>query len=167
MPITPSQNPAERIVHQDHFDVSLGDNGIVWLQRNDVIYPSVTAVHEAYDAFLALVDDWLLDRRIKSGELGTKAKTQMAWIYDVRGAPQRRNDPAFEEVVQKRRPDLLQRSPILAVLVKTASGKMQVSRLARTGGADLMILDDPNEAVALVLERMRQPSGFPSKAPST
>jgi hypothetical protein len=157
MPSTPSPNSGERVVHQDHFDVVLSVNGIVWLHRNDVVYPSVTAVHEAYDAFLALVDDWLLDRRIKSGELGTKAKTPMAWIYDVRGAPERRNDPAFEEVVQKRRPDLLQRSPILAVLVKTASGKMQVSRLARTGGANLMILDDPNEAVALVLERMKQP----------
>jgi len=147
---------AERVVHQDHFDVVLGDNGVVWLRRNDVVYPDVGAVHEAYDAFLRVVDDWLLDRRIKSGELGTRARSPMAWIYDVRGAPSRRNDPEFEAVVQARRADLLKRSPILAVLVQTASGKMQVSRLARTGNANLMILDDPNEALALVLEKMKQ-----------
>jgi hypothetical protein len=142
------------VVHQDHFDVVLREDGIVWLRRNDELYPSVEAVHAAYDAFLRLVDDWLLDRRIKTGKIGSKAKTPMAWLYDVRAAPTRRNDPEFEKVVQDRRADLIKRSPLLSVLVTSASGKMQVTRLARTGNANLMIFDDFDEAVASLLERM-------------
>lgn len=146
----------ERVVHQDHFDVVLRDDGIVWLRRNDELYPHVVAIHEAYDAFLRVVDDWLLDRRIKSGKIGTRGKTPMAWLYDVRGAPTRRNDPEFEQVVQDRRADLLKRSPALSVLVMSASGKMQVTRMARTGNANLTIFDDFDEAVASLLERMTQ-----------
>jgi hypothetical protein len=145
----------DRVVHQDHFDVVLRDDGIVWLRRNDELYPSVAAINGAYDAFLRVVDDWLLDRRIKSGKIGTKGKTPMAWLYDVRGAPTRRNDPEFEQVVQDRRADLFKRSPLLSVLVTSASGKMQVTRMARTGNANLMIFDDFDDAVASLLERMQ------------
>jgi hypothetical protein len=145
----------ERIVHQDYFDVVLRDDGIVWLRRNDELYPRVGAIHGAYDAFLRVVDDWLLDRRIKSGKIGTKGKTPMAWLCDVRGAPTRRNDPEFEQVVQDRRADLLARSPFLSVLVTSATGKMQVTRMARTGSANLMIFDDFDHAVASLLERMQ------------
>jgi hypothetical protein len=79
----------------------------------------------------------------------------MAWLYDVRGAPARRNDPEFEAVVQERRAQLLQRSPLLAVLVQTASGRMQVTRLARTGKANLTVFESFEEAVASLLERMK------------
>jgi hypothetical protein len=144
------------VVAQQYFEVVLRADGIVWLRRTDAVYPSVVSVHAAYDAFLRVVDEWLFDRRIKSGNIGTKAKTPMAWLYDVRSAPARRNDPEFEQVVQERRADLLKRSPALAVLVQTASGKMQVTRMARTGNANLMIFDDFDEAVASLLERMKQ-----------
>jgi hypothetical protein len=157
MPSTspPTGADSSKVILQEYFDVILRRDGIVWLRRNDVLYPAVNAVHQAYDTFLRIVDDWQLDRRIKSGGLGTKAKTPMAWLYDVRGAPERRNDPEFEQVVQERRADLLKRSPVLSVLVRTASGKMQVTRLARTGNANLMIFDNFDEAVASLLERMK------------
>jgi hypothetical protein len=154
--LPPRVAPTDRTIHQDHFDVVLRDDGIVWLRRNDELYPHVMAVHEAYDAFLRVVDDWLLDRRIKEGRIGTKGKTPMAWLYDVRFAPTRRNDPEFEKVVQERRADLLKRSPALSVLVMSASGKMQVTRMARAGNANLMIFDDFDEAVTSLLERMQQ-----------
>jgi hypothetical protein len=154
--LPPAGAATERVVHQDHFDVVLRDDGIVWLRRNDELYPDVASIHAAYDAFLRVVDDWILDLRIKSGKIGTRARTPMAWLYDVRSAPTRRNDPEFEQVVQDRRADLVQRSPVLSVLVQTASGKMQVTRLARTGNANLMIFDDFDEAVASLLERMKQ-----------
>jgi len=146
----------DQVVLQKYFDVIMRADGIVWLRRTAEIYPSIQDVHRAYGEFLKVVDDWLLDRRIKSGGLGTKAKTPMAWLYDVRSAPERRNDPEFEQVVQERRADLLKRSPVLSVLVKTASGKMQVTRLARTGNAALMIFDDFDEAVASLLESMKE-----------
>ena len=80
----------------------------------------------------------------------------MAWLCDVRGAPTRRNDPEFEQVVQERRADLLKRSPLLSVLVQTASGKMQVTRMARVTNANVMVLDDFDEAVTSLLTRIKQ-----------
>jgi hypothetical protein len=80
----------------------------------------------------------------------------MAWLTDGRSAPARRNDPEFEQVVQDRRVDLLKRSPLIALLVESASGKMQITRMARTGKANIMIFDDFNEAVASLLERMKE-----------
>src|SRR4051812_36348678 len=75
------------VVAQTYFDVSLRADGIVWLERNAEVYPDVQAVHRAYDEFLAEVDDWALRRRIKSGNLGTKARSPLAWLFDVRAAP--------------------------------------------------------------------------------
>jgi len=153
---------SDQVVLQMYFDIVLRADGVVWLRRTTEVYPSIEAVHRAYGEFLRVVDDWLLDRRIKSGGLGTKAKTPMAWLYDVRSAPSRRNDPEFEQVVQDRRADLLKRSPILSVLVQTASGKMQVTRMARTGNANLMIFDDFAEAVSSLVERMKEEYSPPS-----
>jgi hypothetical protein len=155
-PFPPLGVASDKTVLQQYFEVVLRADGIVWLRRTDAVYPTVVSVHAAYDAFLRVVDDWLFDRRIKSGNIGTKAKTPMAWLYDVRAAPARRNDPEFEQVVQERRADLLKRSPALAVLVQTASGKMQVTRMARAGNASLMVFDDFDAAVASLLERMKQ-----------
>jgi hypothetical protein len=155
-PFPPVGVASDKVVPQQYFEVVLRGDGIVWLRRTDAVYPSVVSVHAAYDAFLRVVDEWLFDRRIKSGNIGTKAKTPMAWLYDVRSAPSRRNDPEFEKVVQERRADLLKRSQALAVLVQTASGKMQVTRMARTGNANVLIFDDFDEAVASLLERMTQ-----------
>jgi hypothetical protein len=152
----PELSSTDQVVLQKYFDVILRADGIVWLRRTAEVYPSIEAVHQAYGEFLRVVDDWLLDRRIKSGGLGTKAKTPIAWLYDVRSAPSRRNDPEFEQAVQDRRADLLKRSPALSVLVQTASGKMQVTRMARTGKANLMIFDDFDEAVESLLTRMRE-----------
>jgi hypothetical protein len=153
---------SDQVVLQRYFDIVLRADGVVWLRRTTEVYPSIETVHRAYGEFLRVVDDWLLDRRIKSGGLGTKAKTPMAWLYDVRSAPSRRNDPEFEKVVQDRRADLLKRSPILSVLVQTASGKMQVTRMARTGNANLMIFDDFAEAVSSLVERMKEEYSPPS-----
>jgi len=153
---SPELASSDQVVLQRYFDIVLRADGVVWLRRTTEIYPDIAAVHRAYGEFLRVVDDWLLDRRIKSGGLGTKTKTPMAWLYDVRSAPSRRNDPEFEQVVQERRADLLKRSPILSVLVQTASGKMQVTRMARTGNANLMIFDDFAEAVSSLVARMQE-----------
>jgi hypothetical protein len=144
------------VLAQTYFDVCLRADGIILLERTDEVYPNVQAVHQAYDEFLAEVDDWALRRRIKSGRLGTKARSPLAWLVDVRRAPSRRNDFAFERVVEDRRKDLLERSPLLAVLVRTASGKMQMTRMARSGSANLMVFDDLSTAVAALIAGMKQ-----------
>lgn len=144
------------VVPQTYYDVVLRADGIVCLRRTVAVFPSITALHRAYGEFLRVVDDWILDRRIKSGDLGTKARTPMAWLIDVRSAPSRRNDPEFERAVQERRPDLLKRSPILAVLVQSASGKMQLTRMGRTDNVGLLVFDDFDAAVATLREKMTE-----------
>jgi hypothetical protein len=147
------------VASQTYFDVCLRSDGIVWLKRTAKVYPSVDELHRAYDEFLAVVDDSLLKRRIKSGNLGTKMRSPMAWLIDIRSAPAHRNDDAFERAVEDRRKDLFQRSPLIAVLVQSASGKMQLTRMSRAGGAKLMIFDDFSVAVETLVERMKQTFG--------
>jgi hypothetical protein len=153
---SPELASSDIVVAQKYYDLILRPDGIVWLKRTGEIFPSIAELHRAYGEYLKVVDDWLLDRRIKSGNLGTKAKTPMAWLSDVRAAPARRNDPEFEKAIQDRRPDLLKRSPLIALLVQSASGKMQITRMSRTGNAQLLVFDDFNLAVAALLARMRE-----------
>lgn len=143
----------DKRVAQTHFTVTLRSDGVVWLARTDVVYPSIQSVHDAYDRFLRVVDDWLLDRRMKLGLLGKKARTPMSWLYDVRGAPVLRNDAEFEKVVQARRADLLQRSPALGILVATAAGRMQLSRLLSSAKVEIGVFDEFDEATAWLLGR--------------
>ena len=154
--LVPEIVSADQVVLQKYYDVVLRADGIVWLRRTAEIFPSITELHRAYGEYLKVVDDWLLDRRIKSGSLGTKTKTPMAWLTDVRAAPARRNDPEFEQAIQERRADLVKRSPLIALLVQSASGKMQITRMARTGNTSLMIFDDFDDAVATLLEKMKE-----------
>jgi len=150
MGMTPkAKSPAEaaRQIAQRHFDLELRTDGIVWLKRTPLPYGSMVDVERAYDAFLGVVDDWILERRISSGQLGTRARTPIGWLYDLRSAPGQRNDPEFEAVIQRRRPDLLKRSPLLVVLVKTAAGRMQLHRIAKSDRSAVRISDDFNEAV--------------------
>jgi hypothetical protein len=146
-------SPGDKVVHQDFFSVALREDGVVWLKRNGVPYPSPADVHRAYDQFLSLVDDWILGRRIRAGTIGTRTAVPMAWLYDVRDAPEMRNDPEFERIVKDRRPDLLKRSPYLAVLVKTAAGRMQVSRLAAKE-TTITVYSDFDQALAALRQHL-------------
>jgi hypothetical protein len=130
-PTTKNQVAQPREVPQRCFDVELRPDGIVWLKRTLVAYEASADVDRAYDEFLKVVDDWVLERRITSGQLGTRKKTPIGWLCDIRSAPAQRNDPEFEGVIQRRRPDLLKRSPFLVVLVKTAAGRMQLNRITK------------------------------------
>jgi len=146
----------EKAVVQTYWNVKLRSDGIVWLARRHVAYPSIQAVHTSYDEFLAVVDDWLLEQRIKSGKIGTRTKVPMAWLTDMRDAPEMRNDPAFEAVVKERRPQLLERSQALAVLVNTSAGQMQLNRITTAKGVTLGVFSDPDEIVHWLLLRMHE-----------
>jgi hypothetical protein len=141
---------------QPYYEVRLRSDGIVWLCRRRVPFPGIQAVHEAYDTFLASVDDWLLERRIGLGLIGTRRKAPMAWLFDMREAPDMRNDPAFEEVVKQRRPDLLERSPALAILVGTSAGQMQLKRITRDENVVLGVFNDEDEIVSWLLRRIKE-----------
>jgi hypothetical protein len=146
-PTQKNQIAQARQVSQRFFDIELRPDGIVWLRRTPIAYASIADVERAYDEFLQTVDDWMLERRITSGQLGTRQRTPVAWLYDIRSAPGQRNDPEFEAVIQRRRPDLVKRSPFLVVLVKTAAGRMQLNRIARDDKSKIRISDDFNQSI--------------------
>lgn len=152
----------EKALVQTYWNLKLRSDGIVWLARRHVPYPSIQAVHTSYDEFLTVVDDWLLERRIKSGKIGTRTKVPMAWLTDMRDAPEMRNDPAFEAVVKERRPQLLERSQALAVLVNTSAGQMQLNRITTTKDLVLGVFSDPDEIVPWLQLRMRELFGRPT-----
>lgn len=152
-PTQRNQAAPARLVSQKFFDIELRPDGIVWLRRTPTAYGSIVDVERAYDAFLKAVDDWMLERRISSGELGTRHRTPIAWLYDLRSAPGQRNDPEFEAVIQRRRPDLLKRSQFLVVLVKTAAGRMQLNRIA-SDKSKIRVSDDFNDSVSWLKDQM-------------
>src|SRR5262245_32658536 len=146
-PTTKNQPAQARQVSQTFFDIELRPDGIVWLRRTPTPYGSIADVERAYDEFLKTVDDWILERRIVSGQLGTRHKTPIAWLYDLRSAPGQRNDPEFEAVIQRRRPDLIKRSESIVVLVKTAAGRMQLNRIAKDEKSKVRSADGFSESV--------------------
>jgi hypothetical protein len=153
-PTPKDQAAPARQVSQRFFDLELRQDGIVWLRRTPTAYASIVDVERAYDEFLKAVDDWMFDRRIISGQLGTRQRTRIAWLYDLRSAPGQRNDPEFEAVIQRRRPDLLKRSQLLVVLVKTAAGRMQLNRIARDDKSKIRVSDDFDDSVSWLKEQM-------------
>lgn len=81
-------------------------------------------------------------------------------LLDARDAPAR-NDPEFEEAFARARRPILARFSRVAVLVKSAIGKLQVARYAREDSASqLHVFNDEAEARAY-LER-----GAPRRPPS-
>lgn len=153
-PTPKDQAVSSRQVPQRFFDLELRQDGIVWLKRTTTAYASIVDVERAYDDFLKAVDDWMLERRITSGQLGTRQRTLIAWLYDLRSAPGQRNDPEFEAVIQRRRADLMKRSPFLVVLVKTAAGRMQLNRIAKGDKTKLRVMDDLNASVEWLREQL-------------
>ena len=81
-----------REVAQKFFDLELRPDGIVWLKRTPAPYGTIADVEKAYDEFLQVIDDWMLERRITSGQLGTRNRTPIGWLYELRSAPGQRND---------------------------------------------------------------------------
>ena len=68
-------------------------------------------------------------------------------LVDLRDAVGR-NDPAFEEMMKKHRKELFVRFARAAALVRTASGKMQVSRHMREDGLVVGVFLDEDAALA-------------------
>jgi hypothetical protein len=66
-----------------------------------------------------------------------------------------------EPAIRARRADLLAGPPLLAILVKTAAGRMQLNRMARETRTDLFISDDFDDTVSWLLQQM--PSAFAKK----
>lgn len=67
-------------------------------------------------------------------------------LIDLRAAPGR-NDPAFENAMAKHRTALMRSFSAVAVLVRTATGQLQVARIGREDGLDVTVFTDEGKAV--------------------
>ncbi|HET9931228.1 MAG TPA: hypothetical protein VFQ35_11095 [Polyangiaceae bacterium] len=74
-------------------------------------------------------------------------RARLGLLVDLRAAPGR-NDPDFENAMAKQRVELLRGFAALAILVQTATGQLQVSRIGREDGMDVAIFTDEFAALA-------------------
>jgi hypothetical protein len=74
------------------------------------------------------------------------------FLLDVRAAPGN-NDPAVEEVVQRLRIQLRELFTVSVTVVASATGMLQVNRMARARNEAMVIFRDEQEAIASLMER--------------
>lgn len=118
----------------EYFRVEMSPReSILWLRRTNVPFASAAAAEQAQAAVLERLT--LLPLR------------HLRLLVDLRTAPAR-NDPEFEDVVKRFRRDLFALLPRWAVLVSTATGKMQMTRHVRSDGGSPNIFDDEDAALA-------------------
>jgi hypothetical protein len=81
-------------------------------------------------------------------------KKNLKLLLDVREGPLR-NDDAFEQVMARHRPKIFADFVALAILVKTAVGKLQVTRITREEGTGRPIFTDETAALAFLAKAGR------------
>jgi hypothetical protein len=73
-------------------------------------------------------------------------------LLDLREGPPGRNDAAFENAIHATRKDLQNRYLRVAVLVKTAAGRLQMQRLGREDGLTIPVFLDESEALRFLAQ---------------
>jgi hypothetical protein len=104
--------------------------------RSNKAYESIADVELAHEAALKALDG--IERR------------RHVLLVDVRLAPPR-NDPAFEQAIQRYLPRLHVGFRRLAVLVQTEAGKLQIKRMTSSIPADLHVFTDEPAALSFLL----------------
>jgi hypothetical protein len=74
-------------------------------------------------------------------------------LFDLRGGPPGRNDPEFERVGVETRHGMAKLFSRVAILVKTAAGRLQVNRLTRDAHLAPGIFLDEREALTWLKEK--------------
>lgn len=72
-------------------------------------------------------------------------------LLDLRDGPPR-PEPAFEELVGRHRDAIFSRFSRVAVLVRTAAGKLQVQRMNRGASSHVLTFDDEDRAFGYLLD---------------
>ena len=114
----------------DHFEVQIRDDGIVWMTRLDVPYTQLSEIKDAYEFLRDVVVAQQTAIRLRYVARGDRGPFPFAWLYDVRGAPRPRTDSAFEAAQAQYTPSLFALSPLLCTLCGTQAGAMQVARMS-------------------------------------
>lgn len=106
---------------------------VVFYKRKEKHWPRVEMITESFDRVVASL-----------GPIDPKAHKI---LLDLRDGPFR-SDPEFEETMLKNTPRMMGAFGVVAVLVKTAVGRLQMSRIGRERHVDLHVFDDEEAALA-------------------
>lgn len=122
------------VLQSRHFTVSVsGTEKLARIDRSDVAFDSVEEVTRAWREV-----DAALQKTMRKGR---------SLLIDLRRAPAR-NDPGFENAVRAILPDIRRGYRRIGVLVRSAAGGLQVSRLARADGAVEFISSSEADIIA-------------------
>lgn len=123
----------------------------IW--RLDRAAPQVVRATRTPEPFLALAEvvESFLNLRRRLAELPID-RARNALLVDLRDGPLR-SDPAFDEVVREHRPRVFEGFHIGAVLVRTLSGKIQLTRHERVDRV-YRVFDDEAEALAFLIDAL-------------
>lgn len=120
----------------DAWSVSVEETpGLIWVKRLHTPYPSLEHVRLG---FLGLYDQ--LDRIAEP--------RPWALVLDIRDSPPARNDEPFEQAHREEQPKLFGYFEARALLVGSAAGMMQLTRIRRRAGGVFEVFNDPAEARA-------------------
>ena len=122
-----------RVFTSDFYTVELDDRGIAHVVRTKQAFASIDEVRRANGELVAAV---------------VKLPGLTRVLVDLSGGPPGRNDPEFERASDEIRSQL-GRFERVAILVRTAAGKLQAKRLSATSNK-LQIFQDQAEALAFL-----------------
>lgn len=123
-----------RVIHENAYTTFTFDEarGLVWMERTREPLPEAAVVRGHLAEIHAILDG------LELADLGL--------VVDSR-APVGRNDPGFEAMIQEFTTSLTRRFPRVAVVIRSAVGRLQATRLAREDPAwRAMIVTDDLEA---------------------
>lgn len=125
-------------LHEDAFFrvEHAADMGVHRVARTSKPFADITECETAYGA---------VERALSSIPVGGKL------LLDIRDAPPR-NDPEFEAIVKRVRDRIFGRFSKVAVLVKTAAGKLQVLRMQQGQPGTVAVFDDEDRAFDHLLD---------------
>src|SRR5690242_15981385 len=113
------------------------ETGIALYVRTSTPYPTIAWVERVHEQLGSALDG-----------IG---RARHCLLVDLREAPLT-NDPLFEQVMRRCRPRLLRGFARVAVVVRTASGSLQVKRFAREDGIELSVFLEEDAALAFLMD---------------
>jgi hypothetical protein len=121
------------VFENEHYTIKLAHGAkVVRLERTNVPFLSSDVCVQSHDTVLQKLD--------------MLVRGAYVLLVDLRLAPPR-NDLAFEEAVAQKRRALLVGFQRAAILVRTASGRMQVTRHMRDDGLEVGVFNNEREAL--------------------
>ncbi len=111
---------------------------ILVVRRTAVPFESAEEVHASFAELEAALAEY--------------NRKRFSLLVDLRSAPQR-NDPEYEKAASHEPASLSKDFVRVAVVVRTAAGKLQVGRHVRTSGAKMQLFNDEAEALEYLQPR--------------